>query len=74
MIDITCGLMYLLVFVFVVHMMLKLLGPRHWGNNTSKEDIMKIKRSPRNKGSVACGLSGLEHRTVRCTRKSSPNG
>jgi hypothetical protein len=27
-------------------------------SNTSKEDIMKIKRSPRNKGSVACGLSG----------------
>jgi hypothetical protein len=29
MINITCGLMCLLVFVFVVHMMLKLLGPRH---------------------------------------------
>jgi hypothetical protein len=31
MINITCGLMYLLVFVFVfvVHRMLKLLGPRH---------------------------------------------
>jgi hypothetical protein len=27
--NITCGLMYLLVFVFVVHRMLKLLGPRH---------------------------------------------
>jgi hypothetical protein len=30
-------------------------------SNTSKEDIMKIKRSPRNKEIVACGLSGLEH-------------
>jgi hypothetical protein len=29
MINITYGLMCLLVFVFVVHMMLKLLGPRH---------------------------------------------
>jgi hypothetical protein len=35
-------------------------------SNTSKEDIMKIKRSPRNKGSVSCGLSGATHRTVRC--------
>jgi Na+-driven multidrug efflux pump len=29
MINITCGLMCLLVFVFVVHRMLKLLGQRH---------------------------------------------
>jgi Na+-driven multidrug efflux pump len=29
MINITCGLMCLLVFVFVVHRMLKLLGPGH---------------------------------------------
>jgi hypothetical protein len=29
MINITCGLMCLLVFVFIVHMMLELLGPRH---------------------------------------------
>jgi hypothetical protein len=29
MINITCGLMCLLVFVFVVHRMLKLLAPRH---------------------------------------------
>jgi hypothetical protein len=29
MINITCGLMYLLVFVFLVHRMLKLIGPRH---------------------------------------------
>jgi hypothetical protein len=28
-INITCGLMCFLVFVFVVHTMLKLLGPRH---------------------------------------------
>jgi hypothetical protein len=28
-INITCGLMCLLVFVLVVHRMLKLLGPRH---------------------------------------------
>jgi hypothetical protein len=29
MINITCGLMYLLMFMFVVHMMLNLLGLRH---------------------------------------------
>jgi hypothetical protein len=29
MINITCGLMCLLVFVFLVHRMLKLLGPKH---------------------------------------------
>jgi hypothetical protein len=29
MINITCGLMCLLVFMIVVHRMLKLLGPRH---------------------------------------------
>jgi hypothetical protein len=41
-------------------------------SNTSKEDIMKIKGSPRNKGSVACGLSSLEHRTARCHTADYP--
>jgi hypothetical protein len=41
MINITYGPICLLVFVFLVHRMLKLLGLRHWGRNTSKEDIMK---------------------------------
>jgi hypothetical protein len=36
MINITCGLMYLLVFVFVVHRMLKLLVRRHWGKQHLK--------------------------------------
>jgi hypothetical protein len=66
MINITCGLLCLLVFEVVIHRMLKLLDQGIKESNTSKEDIMKIKQSPRNKGSVACGLSGLEHRTVRC--------
>jgi hypothetical protein len=49
MINIICGLMYLLVFVFIIHRMLKLLGPRHWGkqhlkSNTSKEDQAKSKK------------------------------
>jgi hypothetical protein len=35
-------------------------------SNTSKEDIMKTKRSPRNKESVVYGLSGLELWSVRC--------
>jgi hypothetical protein len=48
MINITCGLMHLLVFVFVVHRMLKLLGPRHWGKQHLKrrhyEDQTKSKK------------------------------
>jgi hypothetical protein len=48
MINITCGLMTLLVFVFVVHMMLKLLGPRYWGKQHLKrrhyEDQVKSKK------------------------------
>jgi hypothetical protein len=48
MINITCGLMCLLVFVFAVHRMLKLLGPRLWGKQHLKrrhyEDQMKSKK------------------------------
>jgi hypothetical protein len=48
MINITCGLMCLLVFVFVVHRMLKLLGPRHWGKQHLKrrhyKDQVKSKK------------------------------
>jgi hypothetical protein len=36
MINITCGLICLLVFVFVAHRMLKLLGPSHWGKQHLK--------------------------------------
>jgi hypothetical protein len=43
MIIITYELMCLLVFVFVVHRMLKLLDQGIEKSNTSKEDIMKIK-------------------------------
>jgi hypothetical protein len=61
MINITCGLMCLLVFMIVVHMMLKLLGLRHWGKQHLKrrhyEDhkwrLTSIKQSPRAKNSVA---------------------
>jgi hypothetical protein len=46
MINITCGLMCLLVFMFVVHRMLKLLGLRHWRKQHLKrrhyEDHKKI--------------------------------
>jgi hypothetical protein len=86
MINITCGLMCLLVFVFVVHMMVKLLGPRHWGKQHLKrryyEDQVKSKKQ-----SVACGLSGApgtvaqrlvpggtmerRPRTVRCDIRSA---
>jgi hypothetical protein len=41
MINIIRGLIYLLVFVFVVHRTLKWLRLRHWESNTSKENIIK---------------------------------
>jgi hypothetical protein len=48
MINIICGLMCLLVFMFVVHRMLKLLGLRHWGKQHLKkrhyEDHKKINK------------------------------
>jgi hypothetical protein len=43
MINATCELMRLLVFVFVVHKMLKYLDQDIEESNTSKEDIIKIK-------------------------------
>jgi hypothetical protein len=43
MINTTCELMCLLVFVFVVHRMLKYLDQDIEKSNTSKEDIIKIK-------------------------------
>jgi hypothetical protein len=57
MINITCGLMCLLVFMFVVHRMLRLLGLRQWGKQHLKrrdyEDhkwrSTSIKLSSRNK-------------------------
>jgi hypothetical protein len=75
MINITCGLMCLLGFMWVVHRMLKWLGLRYWGSNTSKKDIMKTISEDQQvsskvqdiKKSVATGgSSGWEHRTVRC--------
>jgi hypothetical protein len=67
--------MTLLVFVFAVHMMLKWHGLRHWGSNTSKEDIKKtvsedqqvLSKVQAMKKSVATARpSGWEHRTIRC--------
>jgi hypothetical protein len=49
MINTTYELMCLLVFMFVVHRMRRGLDQGIEEINTSKEDIMKIKRSPRNK-------------------------
>ena len=68
MINITCGLMYLLVFVFVfvVHRMLKLLGPRHWGKQHLKtrhyEDQQVSSKVQETKNSVA---------TTDCLAKST---
>jgi hypothetical protein len=42
MINTTYGPMCLLVFMFVVHMMLRLLGLRQRGKQHLKKDIMKI--------------------------------
>jgi hypothetical protein len=39
MINTTCGLLSLQVFMYVVNSMLKWLGLRHWGNNTSKKAL-----------------------------------
>jgi hypothetical protein len=72
--NITCELMYFLVFVFVVYRMLKWLGLKHWVSNTSKEYIMKtvsedqqVSSKVQHEESVATGrLSGWEHRTVQC--------
>jgi hypothetical protein len=48
MINITCGLMCLLVFMLVVHRMLKLFGLRHWEKQHIKrryyEDHKKINK------------------------------
>jgi hypothetical protein len=64
MINITCGLMYLLVFVFVVHRMLKLLGPRHWGKEHLKrrhnEDQAKSKKQKK------CCLRTVSSRALDC--------
>jgi hypothetical protein len=55
MINITCGLMCLRLFMFVVHKMRSGLGLRHWGSNTSKktrrpiEDVQVWSICPRHK-------------------------
>jgi hypothetical protein len=65
--------MCLLVFVFVVHRMLKLLGPRNWGKQHLKrrhyEDQVKSKKRMK---CCHSGLSGLQHRTVRCHTPNCP--
>jgi hypothetical protein len=75
MINIICGLICLLVFMFVVHRMLRLLGLRQWGKQRLKrrhyEDhkwrSTNIKQVQETKNSVATGeLSGWEHQTIRC--------
>jgi hypothetical protein len=76
MINITCGLMYLLVFMFVVHRMLKWLGIRHWGKQHLKrrhyEDhkwrSTNIKQSPRNEEKCC------HRRTVRSRTPNCPSG
>jgi hypothetical protein len=45
MTNMTCGLIYLLVFMFIVHMIQSDFGSRHWGSDTSKKtskDSLKI--------------------------------
>jgi hypothetical protein len=56
MINTIRELMSFLVFVFVVHRMLELLGPRNL-SNTSKEEIKKTKEKSKKRRCVACGLS-----------------
>jgi hypothetical protein len=73
MINTTCGLMCLLVFMFVVHRMLRLLGLRQWGKQHLKRRhyenhkwrSISIKQVQETKNSVANGgLSGWEYQTV----------
>jgi hypothetical protein len=71
MINATCGLICLLVFVFVVHRMLKLLGPRHWGKQHLKrrhyEDQVKSKRRKKCCMWTVCARStGLSGGTPYC--------
>jgi hypothetical protein len=88
MINITCGLMCLLVFMFVVHRMLKWLGLRHWGKQHLKrrhyEDhkwrSTSIKQSPRNE-EKCCHWQTVRlrssdclvaHWTIRCHTPDCP--
>jgi hypothetical protein len=72
MINITCGLMCLLVFVFVIHKMLKLLGIRHWGKqHLKRRHYEDHKWSPRNKDKCCqadcpCEGTGLSCSTPDC--------
>jgi hypothetical protein len=71
MINITCGLMCLLVVLFVVHRKLKLLGPRHWGKQHLKrrhyEDQVKSKkRSKCCQADCLCEGTGLSSGTPDC--------
>jgi hypothetical protein len=80
MINTTCGLMCLLVFMFVVHRMLKLVGLRHWGKQHLKrrhyEDhkwrSTSIKQSLRNEDkcchwwTVRLRSAGLSNATPDC--------
>jgi hypothetical protein len=43
-------------------------------SNTSKEDIKKIKKSPKREEVLPADCLREEHRTVQCTRNYSPNG
>jgi hypothetical protein len=73
MINITCGLICLLVFMIVVQRMLKWLGLRHWGKQHLKrrhyEDhkwrSTSIKRSPRNE-ETCCHSRTVRSRTPDC--------
>jgi hypothetical protein len=66
MINITCGLMCLLVFMFLVHRMLKWLGLRYWGKQHPKrrhyEDQVKSKKR---RQVLPRGLSMRGHQIVR---------
>jgi hypothetical protein len=87
MINITCGLLCLLV-IFIVHRMLRLLGLRQWGKQHLKrrhyEDnkwrSTSIKQSPRNEEYCCHGRTirsrtmdfPVAHRTVRCHTPDYP--
>jgi hypothetical protein len=80
MINITFRLMCLLVFMFIVHIMLKLLGPGHWGKQHLKrrhyENQVKSKKTKEVllgglfvRGALDCPMV---HRTIQCHTPDCP--
>jgi hypothetical protein len=80
-INTTCGLMCLIVFMFVVHRMLRLFGLRHWGKkhlrrrhyeDQSEDQQVSSKSKKQRKVLPLMDCLAEEHRTVRCHTPDCP--